>query len=112
TGEALIGATVAIEGTTLGASSDINGDFIILGVPPGEYTIRASYVGYNPFTITSVRVSSNITRTQNFALTSEAVQVQPVEVVAERSLIQRNTTNTIRLATQEDIKNLPIRGVT
>ncbi len=37
TGDALPGANVVIEGTSLGASSDLDGSYIILGVPPGVY---------------------------------------------------------------------------
>jgi len=110
-GEPLIGANVTIDGTSLGASSDLNGDYIILSVPPGTYTVKASYIGYSPYTISNIRVLSNITETQDFALSSTAIQVEAVEVVAERPLIQRNTTNTVRIQTQEDIKNIPIRGV-
>nr|AKQ03511.1 TonB-dependent receptor [uncultured Ignavibacteria bacterium Rifle_16ft_4_minimus_38087] len=110
-GEPLIGANVTIDGTSLGASSDLNGDYIILSVPPGTYTVKASYIGYSSYTISNIRVLSNITETQDFALSSTAIQVEAVEVVAERPLIQRNTTNTVRIQTQEDIKNIPIRGV-
>ncbi len=110
-GEALIGATVSIEGTLMGAASDINGEFIVLSVPPGIYSIKASFVGFGSLTISNVRVISNVTTTQDFGLTSEAVQIEAVEIVAERPLVQRNTTNTVRLATQEDIANLPIRGL-
>jgi outer membrane receptor protein involved in Fe transport len=110
-GEPLVGANVFVEATNLGAACDINGDYVILSVRPGVYTLRVSYVGYNQFTISNVRVSSNLTTTQDFKLTSSAIQVQAVEIVAERPLVQRNTTNTVRLQTQEDIENLPIRGI-
>lgn len=110
-GEPLVGANVFVEGTNLGAACDINGDYIILSIRPGVYTLRISYVGYNQLTISNIRVSSNITTTQDIRLTSSAIQVQAVEIVAERPLVQRNTTNTVRLTTQEDIENLPIRGI-
>jgi hypothetical protein len=110
-GEPLVGANVFVEGTNLGAACDINGDYIILSVRAGVYTLRISYVGYNQLTLSNVRVSSNITTTQDIRLTSSAIQVQAVEIVAERPLVQRNTTNTVRLSTQEDIENLPIRGI-
>jgi hypothetical protein len=110
-GEPLVGANVFVEGTNLGAACDINGDYIILSVRPGVYTIRVSYVGYNQLTISNVRISSNMTTSQDLKLTSSAIQVQAVEIVAERPLVQRNTTNTVRLQTQEDIENLPIRGI-
>ena len=34
-GEALIGANVTVEGTNLGAATDVNGEYVILSVPPG-----------------------------------------------------------------------------
>lgn len=61
-GEPLIGANVVIEGTNLGASTDINGEYVILSVPPGVYTVRASYIGYASVSISNIRVSSNITK--------------------------------------------------
>lgn len=110
-GEPLIGANVVLDGTTLGAAADINGDFVILSVPPGVYTVRATYIGYQTVAIGNVRISANLTTTQDFELPSSAIAVEAMEIVAERPLIQRNTTNTVRLTTAEDIQNLPIRGV-
>ncbi|WP_243663569.1 carboxypeptidase-like regulatory domain-containing protein [Rhodothermus marinus] len=46
TGDPLPGVNVTIEGTTLGAASDIDGQYYILNVPPGRYTVRASMIGY------------------------------------------------------------------
>ena len=111
TGEALVGANVLIDGTTLGAAADVNGDYIILSVPPDVYTVRVTYIGYAPIAISNIRVNSNTTTTQDFQLTSTTVQVQGVEIVAERPLVQRNTTNTVRLMTDENIQSLPYRGV-
>lgn len=110
-GEPLIGANVVIEGTTLGASTDINGEYVILSIPPGIYTVKASYIGYAPVTIANIRISSNITTTLDIQLSTTAIQVEAVEIVAERPLIQRNTTNTVRVATQENIANIPFRGL-
>jgi hypothetical protein len=111
TGEPLVGATVFIEGTTLGAAADINGDFIVLGVRSGVYTVKASFVGYAEVRISNIRVSAGITTTQDFELTNAAVQVRAIDIIAERPLIQRNTTNTVRITTSEEIQNLPVRGV-
>ena len=111
TGEPLIGANVIIEETSLGSSTDLNGEYIILNVPPGVYSIKVSYIGYAPFTISNVRVSANLTTTQDVQLSSVAIQVGEVIVIADRPLVQRNTTNTIRMTTQEDIKSIPFRGL-
>ncbi len=111
TGDPLPGANVVIDGTTLGASSDLNGVYIVLAVPPGVYTVRTSYMGYQEMDIANIRVMANLTTTQDFALTPAAIAGEAVEIIAERPLIQRNTTNTIRMTTQEDIQNVPIRGL-
>ena len=46
-GEPLIGANVYIKGLKLGASTDIQGDYFILNIPPGTYTLTASMIGYS-----------------------------------------------------------------
>lgn len=110
TGEPLIGANVMIEGTTFGASTDMNGVYVVLAVPPGLFTIRTSYIGYQTEAISNIRISSNQTTTQDFSLATEAIRGEALVVIADRPLIQRNTTNTVRMTTSEDIENLPIRG--
>ncbi|MDP2884006.1 MAG: TonB-dependent receptor [Ignavibacteria bacterium] len=110
-GEALIGANITIEGTNLGAATDVNGEFVILSVPPGIYTVKATYIGYSPVTISNITVNASLTTNADVKMASSAVQVQGVEIVAERPLIQRNTTNTIRIQSQADVQVLPFRGV-
>ncbi len=110
TGEVLIGATVTIEGTTLGASSDINGEYVLLRVSAGNYSVKAAYVGYAPVTVSNVLVNAAQTTTLDFQLPPSTVQVEPVLIVAERPLVQRNTPNTIRITSRDDVGNLPIRG--
>ncbi|MEL6820877.1 MAG: carboxypeptidase-like regulatory domain-containing protein [Calditrichota bacterium] len=46
TGEPLIGANVVVDGRPLGSTTDIDGSFLILNVPPGRYTLIAQYIGY------------------------------------------------------------------
>jgi hypothetical protein len=98
-GDPLIGANITIDGTTLGAAADLNGDYVVLGVPAGVYTVKVSYIGYQPVALSNVRVSAGLTTSQDFKLSSSAIEVGSLEVVAERPLIQRNTTNTVRLTT-------------
>lgn len=45
-GKALPGASVRLEGTTLGVATDRNGCFVLRNVPAGEYVMRVSYAGY------------------------------------------------------------------
>lgn len=112
TKEPLIGANIIVEGTNFGASTDVDGVFMILNVPVGTYTMKGSYIGYRTITISNVRVSRDLTTEVKFELTSEDVQVQTVEIVAERPLINKDYTNTLKVKTAEDIETLPVRGVT
>ena len=57
--DALIGASVVIEGTTVGAIADVEGNFRIENVKPGKYTIVASYVSYKSETIRDVVVKDH-----------------------------------------------------
>ena len=111
TGEPLIGANVVIEGTSLGASTDVNGEYYVLSVPVGTYTVRATYVGYRSFTMRNVEVNADLTKEVNLQLSSESVQVPTVEVVAERPLINKNATNAVTITRAEDIQNMPVRTV-
>ncbi|MFQ6611149.1 MAG: TonB-dependent receptor, partial [Fidelibacterota bacterium] len=45
-GEPLIGANISIQGTVIGTSSDINGEFNLFNVPLGEQTIVASHIAH------------------------------------------------------------------
>jgi outer membrane receptor protein involved in Fe transport len=110
-GEPLIGASIVIEGTTQGASTDVNGDYIILNVTPGRYTLRASYLGYQTMTISNVAVNIDLTTDVNFDLSSDAVSLQTVNIVAEAPLVNKNATNTIVQFKADQIENIPVRGV-
>jgi len=111
TGEALVGANIIIVGSSYGAATDINGEYIILNLVAGTYEVKASYIGYQARTISNVRINSDLTTGLDFQLTAEGIQVGTVEVVAERPLVNKYNTNANRITTSDDIEALPIRGV-
>ena len=45
TGEPLLGANIVLQGTSFGAASDINGNYTVLNIPPGNYTVKVTYLG-------------------------------------------------------------------
>jgi hypothetical protein len=53
-GEPLPGVNVYIEGTTQGNSTDADGEYFILNVRPGSYTLVASFIGFSTVRITDV----------------------------------------------------------
>lgn len=111
TGEALPLANVVIEGTTRGAASDAQGEFIIPSVPPGTYTIRVSLLGYQATTFLNVKVNTDATTELNVQMSSEAIATQTVEVVSEQPLVNKSVTNTVAIVSGEELRQMPIRGV-
>jgi len=111
TGEPLIGASVTVVGLATGAATNLNGEFIILNVPVGSFTVKATYIGYTETKIENIRISTNLTTNVNFKLVSEDVQLQTITIVAERPLVEKNTTNSTSIISKDDIANLPIRTV-
>lgn len=78
TGDPLPGANVLLVGTSLGASTDLNGNFIIHDVPPGSYTVRTTYIGYRAY---ERKITLEEGATLKLELKLEAVGVQGKEVV-------------------------------
>jgi hypothetical protein len=75
---------VFLEGTPYGAATDQDGEYIILNIPPGDYTLRASYIGYTSYRVENIRVSLDRTTNQNFLLKEAFIEGEEVTVVAER----------------------------
>ncbi|MGI9176001.1 MAG: carboxypeptidase-like regulatory domain-containing protein, partial [Rhodothermales bacterium] len=109
-GEPLPGAAVVIEGTQLGAATDVDGNYFIIGVPVGEYDIRATFVGFSPQTVAGVEINAGYTREINLEL-SPGIELEGVVVEYERPLIQNDAIGVPNVTTAEDIANLPVRGV-
>jgi len=57
TGEGLPYVNIIIQGLNIGAAADLDGNYIILNVPPGKYEIKASAIGYQNFIYKEVNVS-------------------------------------------------------
>jgi len=110
-GEPLIGANVLVIGTSYGAATDVNGEYLIINLSAGVIEIRCSYIGYQAITVSDVRVTTGLTTEIDFQLPAEGVAVDDVVVIAERPLIEKDNTNKIRTTTSEDIDILPVRGV-
>lgn len=70
----LVGANIEILNTTLGAGTNMEGNFVIENVPVGSYTIQFSYIGYQSMTITDV-----IVRSQRITFIEEELKISVLE---------------------------------
>ncbi len=87
TGEPLPGANVLVLGTHWGASCDLQGVFLIPKLPPGEYQLRTSMMGYAPQEVRNVVVRGGESTTVRIELQPTVVEVSPIVVTASRSAV-------------------------
>ncbi|RIV18284.1 TonB-dependent receptor [Fibrisoma montanum] len=83
--EALIGATVRVDGTQLGAAADVEGNFTIANVPAGTHKVLVSFVSYKTKEIPNVRVESGNTTVIDTELDEEGTALQEVVVRGNRA---------------------------
>jgi outer membrane receptor protein involved in Fe transport len=117
TGEGLPGVTLRlVQLPTRGAITRPTGEFSIINVPAGEYTIRASAVGYEQSEKTNVRVSADAIVQVNFDMETKVLQGKDtIIVVAQRNpMVDPSRMTTKRQFTDEEIRQIPretVQGV-
>ncbi|MDP8205054.1 MAG: TonB-dependent receptor [Candidatus Electryonea clarkiae] len=110
--EALIGVNVILEGTSFGASTDLDGNFFILNVPPGDYTLKASMLSYTTVIFNNVKVSSDRTTSINAKLAPTIMEAgEEVTYIAKRPMIQKDMTDSRTTRTAEDMKLMPVENI-
>ena len=80
TGDLLPGANIMLEGTTFGTASDRRGDFRFANIPPGTYTLKVRYMGYEDY---SAQVSVTVSQTVNHDVSLEGSYVELEGVVVQ-----------------------------
>ncbi len=108
TGQPLPSVNVMLVGTTMGATTDPDGNFFILNIPVGTYSVRASILGYGTKAVTNVRIMADMTTTLDFSLSTEDIQMRDVVVTAERPAIQQDKTATKHIIDEDAISALPV----
>lgn len=84
TNQPLVGANVVvIEQPTIGAITDSDGNFTIKKIIVGEYSIRATLIGYKNTILTNIVVSTGRSSKIKMRMNEEAVEVGGVEVKAD-----------------------------
>ena len=111
TKDGLPGAIILIDGTKLGVSTDIDGTYRILNVPPGKYSVRISMIAYTKTVVNEVEVKSDETTNLNIALKQESIDLKEVVVRAERPPIQKDKTYSSATISTQTIEMMPVTSV-
>jgi outer membrane receptor protein involved in Fe transport len=107
-GELLVGARIEIEGTQLRAGSDENGQYAIVNVPVGTYSVKCTYVGYDAQVQSGIHVSIGLTSDIDFTMSAGGVTIDTLTVIAKRKTIDNGSGKIIGT---EFIDQTGIRGV-
>lgn len=98
-GEPLSGVRIAVSGTSLNATTQNDGRYVIAGVPEGGHTVYARHIGFSPDS-QQVVITTNQTAIANFVL--QAVRLGEVVVVGYGELEARDRTGVVETVTAEE----------
>lgn len=110
-GDPLVGVNVVIEDTRLGAATDLAGEYFILNVSTGRYTVRVSAVGFVAQNVVNVEIASGKTTRLNLALRHSFLPMEEVTVVWEKPPVDLQETSMRATVRQETIESLPVQTV-
>ncbi|NEM98360.1 TonB-dependent receptor [Pontibacter sp. BT327] len=82
--EPLLGISVALQGTTIGTTTDEEGKYVLKSVASGDYTLVASGIGYTTIK-QEVTVEPGSTKTIYFLLPSSALALSEVQVTTSKN---------------------------
>ena len=110
--EPLIGVNVTIQGTSLGAATDMDGKFLIFGIPEHALDVKISCVGYEPL-VEAINFSKAREVSRKFQMKPTVIQGEEVVVTGQargqQAAINQQITATtlVNVVSTEKIKELP-----
>ena len=83
TGETLIGASVYVNGTTIGTVTDFDGNYLLQNVPVGNLSIKCSFISYETATKKNITITEGNSTSVDFIMGESTVALADVKVVAK-----------------------------
>ncbi|MFH1863164.1 MAG: TonB-dependent receptor [bacterium] len=111
TGEPLPSANVVIQGTRLGAATDLDGEYFVINLPVGTYSVTVSLLGYAGHKITNVQVNSGKTTRLDFALKPSVLEMEEIVFVYEKPPVDLQETSMRATMNQKTLEELPVQTV-
>jgi outer membrane receptor protein involved in Fe transport len=112
TNEPLVGISVIVDGTLMGASTNIDGNYVILNVPPGTHSMVASGVGFQKRRFVNVKVSLDFTTRLDIKMSTDVISLETIEVEAEAPMVRKDLTSSQTSVDASVIASLPVENVT
>ena len=111
-GETLPGVNVIIKGTSLGAATNMEGEYTIENIRPGEYSIQVSYVGYQRTLLTGIEVEAGESTELDVAITPKTLSAEgEVVVIGKEPIFDVEKSETSTTISQDQIEAAPISSI-
>ncbi len=107
TNEPLPGVNVQLLNTTIGAATNLEGEFRITGIPPGTYAVRAGIIGYTAITESDIVVTPIRPVELNFQLRETVIEFGEITVTPDFFSTSEDKPISVQVQTAEEIRRLP-----
>ena len=108
-GEPIMFCSVFLKGTNIGAATDINGMYNISKVKAGDYTIVATYIGYDTSAV-QITLKTGKILTQNLEISESTIQLNEVKISAARAEMRTEVKAAVIKITKQDMEMIPTIG--
>ncbi len=108
TGEPIAYVDVMLVGTERGAATDERGNFYLLDVRAGIYTVEVSCLGYGTKIIKNVRVEIDQTARLYISLEQTPIEIAPITVTSELPPVKKDMIGTTYIVRKDELTTLPI----
>jgi outer membrane receptor protein involved in Fe transport len=108
TGEPIPGATIKVVGSDIVTQTDSDGEYFVINLPAGTYSLTVSVVGYQSIQKEEVRVLLDLTTPLDFTIEQVEIPLsRHVKVYAERPPIQKDQTASRSTLTSDRLSYIP-----
>ena len=109
TGEPVLFTPVFLKGTTYGVQTDVNGYYSITRIPPGDYQLMSSGIGYDTVKF-DINVKADQIVSKQLYIKKVAINLKAVEISAEREQQKTEVRISVNKITPREIKMVPSVG--
>lgn len=100
----MIGASIAVQGTTLGTITNLDGEYTLANVPENS-EVTVSFIGYKTLTF-----KANDKSLSKITLKEDTEMLEEVVVIGYGSMNKRDVTTSIARVGGEELKDMPVTG--
>ncbi|MGB0979036.1 MAG: TonB-dependent receptor, partial [Croceimicrobium sp.] len=111
TGETLIGANVTLVGTYLGGATDYNGNYLISGIKPKDYTVKVQFIGYETKLFTGISFEPGESKVFDITIREQSESLNEVTVVGNKEQISLEKASSEIRISQDQISKMNVRDV-